>query len=161
MAGCVTLSHISCFLTFPPPSPASQFDKLEELIYIESHLSNTSAKFYGEITQQMLKNSSFPGSTNGTGLFQTIAGLKVRGWPGCSGSSACWGGQYSTWGRARGGAGRDGGEVGGAQSQLCWCWARSAARVAAGSAPVSGVHPSAVGGEGSYPFRHPHPDWEM
>lgn len=56
-----------------------QFDKLEELIYIESHLSNTSAKFYGEITQQMLRNSSFPGSTNGTGLFQTIAGLKVRG----------------------------------------------------------------------------------
>jgi hypothetical protein len=29
-----------------------QFDKLEELIYVESHLSNTSAKFYGEITQQ-------------------------------------------------------------------------------------------------------------
>ena len=24
------------------------FDKLEELIYIESHLSNTSAKFYGK-----------------------------------------------------------------------------------------------------------------
>lgn len=55
-----------------------QFDKLEELIYIESHLSNTSAKFYGEITQQMLKNSSFPGSNNGTGLFQTVVGLKVR-----------------------------------------------------------------------------------
>merc|ERR1712127_1025842 len=32
-----------------------QFDKLEELIYVESHLSNTSTKFYGEITQQMLK----------------------------------------------------------------------------------------------------------
>lgn len=47
-----------------------QFDKLEELIYVESHLSNTSAKFYGEITQQMLKNSSFPGSNNGTGLLQ-------------------------------------------------------------------------------------------
>lgn len=47
-----------------------QFDKLEELIYVESHLSNTSAKFYGEVTQQMLKNSSFPGSNNGTGLFQ-------------------------------------------------------------------------------------------
>ena len=47
------------------------FDKLEELIYVESHLSQTSSKFYGEITQQMLKNSSFPGSTNGTGLFQT------------------------------------------------------------------------------------------
>jgi phosphoribulokinase len=55
-----------------------QFDKLEELIYVESHLSNTSAKFYGEITQQMLKNSHFPGSNNGTGLFQTIAGLKLR-----------------------------------------------------------------------------------
>ena len=37
------------------------FDKLEELIYVESHLSNTSTKFYGEITQQMLKNSHFPG----------------------------------------------------------------------------------------------------
>eukprot|EP00199_Chlamydomonas_sp_CCMP681_P001740 CAMPEP_0119108020 /NCGR_PEP_ID=MMETSP1180-20130426/13022_1 /TAXON_ID=3052 ORGANISM="Chlamydomonas cf sp, Strain CCMP681" /NCGR_SAMPLE_ID=MMETSP1180 /ASSEMBLY_ACC=CAM_ASM_000741 /LENGTH=376 /DNA_ID=CAMNT_0007093583 /DNA_START=34 /DNA_END=1164 /DNA_ORIENTATION=- len=55
-----------------------QFDKLEELIYVESHMSNTSAKFYGEITQQMLKNSGFPGSNNGTGLFQTIVGLKVR-----------------------------------------------------------------------------------
>jgi phosphoribulokinase len=55
-----------------------QFDNLEELIYVESHLSNTSAKFYGEITQQMLKNSSFPGSKNGTGLFQTICGLKIR-----------------------------------------------------------------------------------
>ncbi|CAD7695664.1 unnamed protein product [Ostreobium quekettii] len=55
-----------------------QFDKLEELIYVESHLSSTSAKFYGEITQQMLKNSGFPGSTNGTGLFQTIVGLKIR-----------------------------------------------------------------------------------
>merc|ERR1711924_460235 len=55
-----------------------QFDKLEELIYVESHLSNTSSKFYGEITQQMLKHSTFPGSTNGTGLFQTLAGLKIR-----------------------------------------------------------------------------------
>lgn len=55
-----------------------QFDKLEELIYVESHLTNTSSKFYGEITQQMLKNSSFPGSNNGTGLFQTMIGLKVR-----------------------------------------------------------------------------------
>lgn len=55
-----------------------QFDKLEELIYVESHLSNTSAKFYGEITQQMLKNTAFPGSNNGTGLFQTLIGLKVR-----------------------------------------------------------------------------------
>merc|ERR1719217_1865201 len=55
-----------------------EFDKLEELIYVESHLSGPSAKFYGEITQQMLKNSQFPGSNNGTGLFQTLVGLKVR-----------------------------------------------------------------------------------
>lgn len=53
-----------------------QFDKLEELIYVESHLSNTSAKFYGEITQQMLKNSSFPGSNNGTGLLQVRGGAR-------------------------------------------------------------------------------------
>jgi phosphoribulokinase len=55
-----------------------QFDKLEELIYVESHLSNTSTKFYGEITQQMLKYSDFPGSSNGTGLFQTLVALKIR-----------------------------------------------------------------------------------
>lgn len=55
-----------------------QFDKLEELIYVESHLSNTSTKFYGEITQQMLKHADFPGSNNGTGLFQTMVGLKIR-----------------------------------------------------------------------------------
>ena len=55
-----------------------QFDKLEELIYVESHLSNTSTKFYGEVTQQMLKNADFPGSNNGTGLFQTMVGLKLR-----------------------------------------------------------------------------------
>jgi phosphoribulokinase len=53
-----------------------QFDKLDELIYVESHLSNISTKFYGEITQQMLKHA---GSNNGTGLFQTISGLKIRG----------------------------------------------------------------------------------
>merc|ERR1719231_403246 len=55
-----------------------QFDKLEELIYVESHLSNTSTKFYGEVTQQMLKYSDAPGSNNGTGLFQTLIALKVR-----------------------------------------------------------------------------------
>lgn len=58
-----------------------QFDKLEELIYVESHLSNTSAKFYGEITQQMLKNSQFPGSNNGTGLLQVNKARSVlKGW---------------------------------------------------------------------------------
>ncbi|KAK6129930.1 hypothetical protein DH2020_036324 [Rehmannia glutinosa] len=55
-----------------------QFDRLDELIYVESHLSNISTKFYGEITQQMLKHADFPGSNNGTGLFQTIVGLKIR-----------------------------------------------------------------------------------
>lgn len=55
-----------------------QFDRLEELIYVESHLSNTSTKFYGEITQQMLQHSDYPGSRNGTGFFQTIVGLKIR-----------------------------------------------------------------------------------
>ncbi|KAG6497933.1 hypothetical protein ZIOFF_045839 [Zingiber officinale] len=55
-----------------------QFERLDELIYVESHLSNLSTKFYGEVTQQMLKHSDFPGSNNGTGLFQTIVGLKIR-----------------------------------------------------------------------------------
>ncbi|CAK9153258.1 unnamed protein product [Ilex paraguariensis] len=55
-----------------------QFDRLDELIYVESHLSNISTKFYGAVTQQMLKHSDFPGSNNGTGLFQTIVGLKIR-----------------------------------------------------------------------------------
>ncbi|KAJ7570576.1 hypothetical protein O6H91_01G126700 [Diphasiastrum complanatum] len=55
-----------------------QFDRLDELIYVESHLSNISTRFYGEITQQMLKHADFPGSNNGTGLFQTLVGLKIR-----------------------------------------------------------------------------------
>ncbi|KNA24861.1 hypothetical protein SOVF_011750 [Spinacia oleracea] len=54
------------------------FDRLDELIYVESHLSNLSTKFYGEVTQQMLKHQNFPGSNNGTGFFQTIIGLKIR-----------------------------------------------------------------------------------
>lgn len=55
-----------------------RFDKLEELVYVEGHLSNVSTKFYGEVTQQMLKNSDFEGSNNGTGLFQTLIALKIR-----------------------------------------------------------------------------------
>ncbi|CAL5030260.1 unnamed protein product [Urochloa decumbens] len=55
-----------------------QFDKLDELIYVETHLSNMSSRFYGEVTQQMLTHAGFPGSSNGTGLFQTILGLKIR-----------------------------------------------------------------------------------
>ncbi|NJO41861.1 MAG: phosphoribulokinase [Cyanobacteria bacterium RU_5_0] len=55
-----------------------QFDRLEELIYIESHLSNTSTKFYGELTELILKHKDYPGSTNGTGLFQVLVGLKMQ-----------------------------------------------------------------------------------
>ncbi|KAJ8904474.1 hypothetical protein NDN08_000991 [Rhodosorus marinus] len=54
------------------------FEKLDEMIYVESHMNNTSTKFYGEVTQQLLKNSSAPGSKNGTGLFQVIMALKMR-----------------------------------------------------------------------------------
>mmetsp|Transcript_13552 Transcript_13552/g.32093 ORF Transcript_13552/g.32093 Transcript_13552/m.32093 type:complete len:398 (-) Transcript_13552:390-1583(-) len=55
-----------------------KFDNLQELIYVESHLSNTGSKFYGELTQQMLKLSDSPGSDNGTGFFQTLSALKLR-----------------------------------------------------------------------------------
>ncbi len=55
-----------------------QFDNLEEMIYIESHLSNTSTKFYGELTELMLQHPDYPGSNNGSGLFQVLVGLKMR-----------------------------------------------------------------------------------
>ncbi|KAK4534725.1 hypothetical protein CDCA_CDCA02G0750 [Cyanidium caldarium] len=55
-----------------------EFDKLEELVYIESHLSNIATKYYGELTQLMLAAQSAPGAKNGTALFQTVAALKIR-----------------------------------------------------------------------------------
>lgn len=55
-----------------------QFDRLEEMIYIENHLSNTSTKHYGEMTELLLKHKSYPGTNNGTGLFQVLVGLKMR-----------------------------------------------------------------------------------
>ena len=55
-----------------------QFDKLEEVIYIENHLSNTSAKYNGELTHLLLQHREYPGSNNGTGLFQVLTGLKMR-----------------------------------------------------------------------------------
>ena len=55
-----------------------QFDNLEEMIYIESHLSNTSTDHYGEMTELLLKHKDYPGSNNGTGLFQVLVGLKMR-----------------------------------------------------------------------------------
>ena len=55
-----------------------KFDNLQELIYVESHLSNTGTKFYGELTQAMLKHADAPGSDNGTGFFQSLTSLKIR-----------------------------------------------------------------------------------
>ncbi len=55
-----------------------QFDRLEEMIYIENHLSNTSTKHYGEMTELLLKHKDYPGTNNGTGLFQVLVGLKMR-----------------------------------------------------------------------------------
>ena len=55
-----------------------QFDNLEEMIYVESHLSKTSTKYYGEMTELLLKHKDYPGSNNGTGLFQVLVGLKMR-----------------------------------------------------------------------------------
>ncbi|MGF1479772.1 MAG: phosphoribulokinase [Cyanophyceae cyanobacterium] len=55
-----------------------QFDNLEEMIYIESHLSKTGTKYYGEMTELLLKHRNAPGSNNGSGLFQVLVGLKMR-----------------------------------------------------------------------------------
>jgi phosphoribulokinase len=54
------------------------FDNIQELVYVESHLSNTQTRFYGELTQAMLKLADAPGSNNGTGLKQTIAAFAIR-----------------------------------------------------------------------------------
>ena len=42
-----------------------EFDNLEEMIYVEQHLSNTSARFEGEMTELLLKRRDYPGSSNG------------------------------------------------------------------------------------------------
>ncbi len=55
-----------------------RFDRLEEMIYLESHLSNLSTKFHGEMTELLLKHKEYPGSDNGSGLFQVLVGLKMR-----------------------------------------------------------------------------------
>lgn len=55
-----------------------QFDRLEEIIYIESHLSHTSTRYHGEMTELLLKHREYPGSKNGSGLFQILVGLKIR-----------------------------------------------------------------------------------
>ncbi len=55
-----------------------QFDNLEEVIYIEQHLSKTSVRYEGELTHLLLQHREYPGSNNGTGLFQVLTGLKMR-----------------------------------------------------------------------------------
>ncbi len=55
-----------------------QLDNLEQVIYIESHLSKTATKYHGELTHLLLKHREYPGSNNGTGLFQVLTGLKMR-----------------------------------------------------------------------------------
>jgi phosphoribulokinase len=55
-----------------------QFERLDEMIYVESHLSNTSSDYQGEMTELLLKHRDYPGSNNGSGLFQVLAGLKMR-----------------------------------------------------------------------------------
>jgi len=54
------------------------FDNIQELVYVESCLSNTSTRYYGELTQSMLALANAPGSNNGTGLMQTLAAFKIR-----------------------------------------------------------------------------------
>lgn len=55
-----------------------QFERLDEMIYLENHLSNTSTRHYGEMTELLLKHKDYPGTKNGTGLFQVLVGLKMR-----------------------------------------------------------------------------------
>lgn len=64
-----------------------QFDKLEELIYMESHLSNTSSKFYGEITQQASRAAA-----GGSLVAAVVGGV---GWG--PGSGGGWVGQRHQW----------------------------------------------------------------
>jgi phosphoribulokinase len=54
------------------------FDNIQELVYVESAMSNTKTKFFGEMTQAMLGLADAPGSNNGTGLMQTLAAFAIR-----------------------------------------------------------------------------------
>ncbi|MGF1576870.1 MAG: phosphoribulokinase, partial [Cyanophyceae cyanobacterium] len=55
-----------------------QFDNIEEILYLENHLSGLSTHHYGEMTELLRKNPDYPGSKNGSGLLQVIVGLKIR-----------------------------------------------------------------------------------
>lgn len=54
------------------------FEKLEEMVYVETHIERAGTKFFGEITQSLLKNPTAPGSKNGTGLIQVIMAMMMR-----------------------------------------------------------------------------------
>lgn len=55
-----------------------ELGNLDQVKYIESHLSNTDTDFAGEMTKLLVQHREYPGSTNGTGLFQVMIGLKMR-----------------------------------------------------------------------------------
>merc|ERR1712071_705454 len=54
------------------------FDNIEDLAYVEGQVSNSSTKYFGELTQAMLKLADAPGSNNGTGVMQTLAAFAIR-----------------------------------------------------------------------------------
>lgn len=54
------------------------FEKLEEMVYVENHIERSGTKFFGEITQSLLKNPNAPGSNNGTGLVQVLMAMMMR-----------------------------------------------------------------------------------
>lgn len=54
------------------------FEKLEEMVYVETHIEKAGTKFFGEITQSLLRNAQAPGSKNGTGLIQVIMAMMMR-----------------------------------------------------------------------------------
>ena len=55
-----------------------QFDNLDEMVYLETHLSAVGTRHYGELTELLRKHPEYPGAHNGTGLVQTMVGLKIR-----------------------------------------------------------------------------------
>ena len=55
-----------------------RFDKLDEMVYVETHIERAGTKFFGEITQSLLKNPTAPGSKNGTGLIQVLMAMMMR-----------------------------------------------------------------------------------
>ena len=55
-----------------------KIDNLDEVVYLESHLCNSGTKYFGELSEQIVKNKDSPGSENGTGLFQTVCSFKIR-----------------------------------------------------------------------------------